>query len=197
LRNPIISFFQNRTYKTDDISAKHHIAELIAKLARAHNAKIIVETGTFRGLTTLELAKENPQATIYTFEIDPKILRQTRILFGISGHRNIVLVEGDVMKTLPQTIAGKSVDFAFLDDAKKNYRMNFENLLPHLSDSALVCAHDTNFRPNDIDDAIQFGKYLANHPAFSAISVDWSDRGLTIAQKRGSARIEKKPTGGI
>ena|SRR3989344_2542096 len=197
MKNPIISFFQNRTYKTDDISAKHHIAELIARLARAQNAKIIVETGTFRGLTTLELAQENPQATIYTFEMDPKILRQARLLFGISGYKNIVLVEGDVLKTLPQAIGGKTVDFAFLDDAKKNYRENFENLLPHLSESALVCAHDTNFRPNESDDAIQFGKYLAGHPEFSAIQVDWSDRGLTIAQKRGSKQKRKQPAGGI
>ncbi len=177
---------QNATYSKDDISAKAHIGKTLGALARSIDAKTIVETGTFRGLTTIELARQNPQATIYSFEFNPKIIKQARFIIALTGQSNIRIIEGDVLKELPKKARKISpIDFVFLDDAKKNYRKNFEAVLPYLSPHAIVCAHDTNFEPANITAAKEFGKYLNGQTNFSCLNVDWNDRGLTIAQKKG------------
>ena len=95
------------------------------------------------------------------------------------------MIEGDLLKKLPSLVRSfKKIDFVFLDDCKENYQKNFDIVFPFLSDNAIVCAHDTNQVVLESDAAIDFGKFLNNHPDFSSINVDWESCGLTIAQKK-------------
>lgn len=169
-------------FKSDNISTQESTSKLVALLAKNINAKTIIETGTFRGFTTIELAKQNPKAQIITFEHDKKILKQTRILFWLSGFKNIELIHGNVLEELPK-YNNQPIDFVFLDDCKQNYKQNFETILPLLPRGAIVCAHDTSQIILNSSSAIDFKEYLRKRKDFCVIEVDKELNGLTIAQK--------------
>lgn len=180
---------ERRTQTTDDLSTRPHISKLIAFLAKSIGARIIIETGTFRGITAANLALANPDAKIYTFERDWNLIAEAKNLFRKMNLKNITLVEGNLLEELPKAVKKlETVDFAFIDDCKANYRQNFETILPKLRADGIVTAHDTSKIILDSDAAIQFKKYIQKRKDFSIIEVDvgvnetWSV-GLTLAQK--------------
>lgn len=173
-----------KTHILDDVSTQAHISKLIALLAKSINAKTIIETGTFRGLTSANLAVENPDAEIYTFEYDGRNAAEAKGLFRKMKFRNVHLIEGDVLVELPKLAKKlKKIDVLFVDDSKKNYRKNFEAVLPKLKVGGVVAAHDTSLDILGETHTKKFKECLLKRKDFSVIEVDREDRGLTIAQR--------------
>jgi len=153
-------------------------------LAKSINAKTIIETGTFRGFSSANLAIENPDAEIYTFEYDGRNAAEAKVLFRKMKFRNVHLIEGDVLVELPKQVRKlKKVDLLFVDDSKKNYRKNFEAVLPKLRVGGIAAAHDTSQDVCGETHTRKFKEYLQKRKDFRVIEVDKEDRGLTIAQR--------------
>ncbi len=186
--NPFLSKWEKMQVKTiisDDISTQLHIASLLSLLAKSIDSKIIIDIGTFRGVTTAKLALANPQAKVFTFEKDEKILVEANKLFSSLNLKNIQAIYGDILETLPAFLLtlNEPIDFAFLDDAKKNYSANFSLVANQLKVGGIIAAHDTFLEICNNKHTIDFRKQLEQTKSFSVINVDVKDRGLTIAQK--------------
>ena len=173
-----------KTHIMDNVSTQEHVSKLIALLAKSINAKTIIETGTFRGFSSANLAIENPDAEIYTFEYDGRNAAEAKVLFRKMKFRNVHLIEGDVLVELPKQVRKlKKVDLLFVDDSKKNYRKNFEAVLPKLRVGGIAAAHDTSQDVCGETHTRKFKEYLQKRKDFRVIEVDREDRGLTIAQR--------------
>lgn len=192
--NPFLSKWEKTQAKTivsDNISTQLHISDLLALLAKSINSDIIIETGTFRGITTAKLALANPKAEILTFEKDEKILVEAKELFSSLNLQNIQTVHGDVLETLPTCLKSlnEPIDFVFLDDAKQNYSANFNSVKEWVRVGGIVVAHDTFQIINGYRHTMDFRTQLEQNKDFAVINVDKNDRGMTIAQKISDAVI--------
>jgi predicted O-methyltransferase YrrM len=92
------------------------LAQLLFKLINHFQPKIILDLGTSFGITTIyeSFAKEN--SVIYTFEGCPATAKIARQNFMRLKRKNINLIEGNLDKTLQETINQISkIDFVFFD----------------------------------------------------------------------------------
>jgi predicted O-methyltransferase YrrM len=110
---------------------------LLAVLARAIDARRIVEVGTAIGYSTLHLAQGAPEATIVTLERDPERIAQARDFLGRAGvDARVEIMEGDALESL-RSLEGP-FDLAFVDATKKEYSKYLRALEPKLAPRALV-----------------------------------------------------------
>ena len=119
---------------------------LLHILARAINARRIVEFGASFGISSLYLgaAARDNAGTLITTEVHPDKCAALRETFSKADLSDaIALLEGDARETL-KTVPGP-VDMLFLDGWKSAYLPIFELLRPKLRVGALIvadnCAH--------------------------------------------------------
>lgn len=92
------------------------LGQLLFRLANYFKPATILELGTSLGITTSYLALARKSANIYTFEGCPAIAAQAKRNFAKLRLAHVQLVEGNIDKTLPQTVSSlKQVDFVFFD----------------------------------------------------------------------------------
>lgn len=105
--------------------------------------KVVVETGTHRGLTTLYLAEavlENKVGHIHT--ADPFDWGQPGNFRKFPDHEKVITYYREKGKDLPV----KNIDFFFCDGYHERHEVlaEIDALFPHLNDGAVVYFHDTN-----------------------------------------------------
>lgn len=121
-----------------------HFSTIYFRLARAFDAKCIIELGTAFGINTLYLAEKH-DATVHTFEGSATIADIAAVTFEFAARNNIHLMRGKIDKTLPgllQTV--RRVDFAFLD---ANHRYDptlryFEWLVKKMHEKSILVLDD-------------------------------------------------------
>lgn len=72
----------------------------LLELLRAHNLRLVVETGTFLGDTAAFLSARGYD--VMTIELDPKLAALARLRFG--SNRRVQLIEGDSGTRLPAVV---------------------------------------------------------------------------------------------
>jgi hypothetical protein len=79
------------------------VLALLLQLAREVSAAVCVETGTFRGETTLKLAESRHCPKVVTVELNPDFAAAARAKFAArqAANQDIVLLEGDSGDVLP------------------------------------------------------------------------------------------------
>ena len=159
-----------KEFRSDKLVAlDRNKAEFCYQLARANNARRIVEIGTSYGVSTLYLAaavRDNKRAgggdgLVIGTESEPGKAKAARQHFdeaGLSGF--IDLREGDLRETLKQ-IDGP-VDFMLVDIWIAMARPALELVAPHLRPGAIVICDNTEQYRSDYADYFAFINDPAN-----------------------------------
>ncbi len=158
--------------------------------------EIIIETGTNEGCTTIVLAQalidSKCAGKVFSIELDPENAekaRQNLIQAGVS--ERVELLEGSSFDLLPQAVNSRNdIRFAFLDASHffDDVKREFEIVLPHLADDALVVFDNTYkiARKNEDQRVNGFLRSIKQEYGGNLINlefVSWFTPGLAIWQR--------------
>lgn len=125
--------------------------KLLYLLARAKNARHVVEFGTSFGLSTLYLAaalKDNGGGKLIGSELLPhKAARAREHLAAANLAEFVDIREGDALTTLSQDLP-PNIDLLLLDGAKVLYPRLLELLSPRLAPGAVIVADNADDSPD-------------------------------------------------
>ncbi|NLH40630.1 MAG: hypothetical protein GX448_02230 [Planctomycetes bacterium] len=159
-------------------------AMMLRILVEAARAKRGVEVGSASGFGAINMgiAFERTGGHLWTLDIDPTAIRETRENLAAIGLENVVTaVEGDALKTLP-TIEGP-IDFVFIDAVKQDYFKYLKLIEPKLSPGAVVVADNTIQSARAMKDYLD---YVQNSPDYDTVTIRSSmekNDGMTISYK--------------
>jgi predicted O-methyltransferase YrrM len=111
--------------KDAHLAVSRETGALLYMLARAINARTIIEFGTSFGVSTLHLAaalRDNGGGKLITSEFEPTKIARARANIAAGGLADLVEIrEGDALQTLAQDLP-ESIDLLLLDGAKGLYQ---------------------------------------------------------------------------
>jgi len=159
-------------------------AMMLRILVESSGAKRGVEVGAASGYGAINMgvAFERTGGHLWTHEIDPKWVKQTRENLEKVGLENVVtVVEGDALKTLPN-LEGP-IDFVFIDALKQDYFKYFKILEPKLTKGAVVVADNVIQSARAMKD---FLDYVQTSPDYDTVIIRASmekNDGMSISYK--------------
>ena len=125
----------------------------LALLVAATGARRVLEVGTFTGYSALCMARGLPPGgKLLCCDVSEEYTAVARRYWQKAGVADrIELRIGPALDTLRALPAGESLDFAFIDADKENYRAYYEEILPRLRTGGLVA----------LDNVLWSGRVLA------------------------------------
>ncbi len=159
-------------------------AMMLRILVESARAKRGVEVGSASGFGALNMgiAFERTGGHLWTLDIDPTAIKETRENLAAIGLENVVTaVEGDALKTLQDVEA--PVDFVFIDALKQDYFKYLKILEPKLSPGAVVVADNVIQSAKAMKDYLD---YVQNSPDYDTVIIRSSmekNDGMTISYK--------------
>jgi predicted O-methyltransferase YrrM len=148
-------------------------ARMIYGLAKAMEAKVYIDVGTFVGLSALWVARameELGAGKVYTVELDPNWLDMAKNFANKSNlsHR-IEFIAGDsreVLPNLPISVA----DLILLDSGNKdNYPIDFQSVEKYITKDTIILGHDV-IEPEKVPfyPAWKFKSYIENRKEYES-----------------------------
>jgi predicted O-methyltransferase YrrM len=133
------------------LAVSRETGSLLYMLARATNAKTIIEFGASFGVSTLHLAaalRDNGGGKLITTEFEPTKIARARANIAAGGLADLVEIrEGNALETLAQDLP-QSIDFVLLDGAKGLYPDILSLVDERLRLGALIVADNANWSPD-------------------------------------------------
>ena len=127
---------------------------LLYMLARATNARAIVEFGTSFGLSTLHLAaalRDNGGGRLITSEFEPSKVARARDNLAAGGLADLVEIrEGDALETLASGLPD-TIDLVLLDGAKSLYMEILALVEGRLRPGAVIVADNADHCPEYLE----------------------------------------------
>ncbi len=128
-------------------------AKVLYMLARATNAKAIVEFGTSFGVSTIHLAaalRDNGGGKLIGTELEPNKVEQARANLTAAGLADLVDIrEGDALETLARDLPS-AIDLVLLDGHKPLYPRILDIVEPRLRAGACLVADNADASPDYI-----------------------------------------------
>ena len=133
--------------------------QLLTLLVHLTGARTVLEVGTFTGYSTLCLARALPRdGRLITCDISGKWPRIATGYWQRAGVQERIEVRiGDAVETLETLLAElgpDSVDFAFIDADKANYRVYYEACLALVRPGGLIVVDNTLFFGRVVDPSL-------------------------------------------
>jgi predicted O-methyltransferase YrrM len=162
-------------------SAEIEVVEFLAQLVRTLKPKLIVETGTFRGVVAAAMAKalfENKRGTLITFEVDAQSQRIARKAASDKDVKNII--DFRLQSSLEGKVDG-IIDLLFLDSLPTIRVAELRHFWDNLDFRSIIAIHDVNSGDHaelraqvlEVDESRELSVVLLPTP-----------RGLALCQKR-------------
>jgi predicted O-methyltransferase YrrM len=137
--------------KDAPLAVSRETGALLYMLARAMDARCIVEFGTSFGISTLHLAaalRDNGGGRIVTSEFEPSKLARAKGNIAAAGFADLVeFREGDALETLARDLPDQ-IDLVLLDGAKGLYPDILALLEDRLRPGALILADNADWSPD-------------------------------------------------
>ena len=137
--------------KDAHLAVSRETGTLLYMLARATNARTIIEFGTSFGVSTLHLAaalRDNGGGKLITSEFEPAKIARARANIAAGGLADLVEIrEGDALQTLAQDLP-KLIDLLLLDGAKGLYPDILSLVEERLRVGALIVADNADWSPD-------------------------------------------------
>jgi predicted O-methyltransferase YrrM len=198
-RDALLAEMEEHARRDDVPIADPEVGRLLEVLARAKDARRIVEIGTAIGYGALRLARGAPQARVVTIDRDPAMLAAARGYLERGGVLDRVeLVLGEALEAIGRL--QPPFDLAWVDAAKADYRRYLDRLLPLVVVGGLLVFDNVLWKgrvaePPDDDDPTAdhlrtFNGYLMMHPQLSASVVPLGD-GVALAVKLKPTILEQ------
>lgn len=122
-----------------------HLAQLIYRIAKNHQATELIELGTCLGITSAYLANAQPESKIITIEGCPATAAIAKENFAGLGLNNVELITGNFNTKLPKILKEKEkLDFVYIDgNHTKEATLNYFNwCLPKVHEGSLLIFDD-------------------------------------------------------
>lgn len=115
--------------------------DIMCSIMYATKPKILLETGTYLGLTTsMLLANMIPNAVLHTID---SFVSQGVIPHEVLNHPQIKFHQDDALQWI-KDYDGPPFEFAFIDDdhTAEHVDQELEALIPKMAPNSLICLHD-------------------------------------------------------
>jgi len=164
----------------DSMTAEDEVLTFLKSLITTVKPQLVVETGTFRGISTLAIAqglKENGFGRVVTIEYDPKVFAAARERIEASGLQDWVEYRNE--SSLDTKIDG-TIDILFSDSDQSIREAEVRRFLPQVSEHGLILVHDASSHYKIVREAVL---RLEQEGLLSTILLP-TPRGLAMAQKK-------------
>lgn len=159
-------------------------AMMLQILVESMRAKRGIEVGSATGFGAVNMGVgfERTGGHLYTLEIDPRMVKETRDnLKKVGLEKTVTCIEGDALKILP-TLEGK-FDFVFIDALKRDYFKYLKLIEPKLKPGAVIVADNVIRYAGAMKD---FLDYIQESPDYDTVIIRSSmekNDGMSISYK--------------
>jgi prolipoprotein diacylglyceryl transferase len=169
-----------RWHMYDSLTAEVEVLDFLKTLVTTIKPELIVETGTFSGLSTLRMAeglKANGGGRIITCEFDPKVYAAAKVRFAKSGLGGWIEARNE--SSLEMKVEGK-IDLLFSDSDTPIREKEVRRFLPKVNPFGLILMHDASSAMKTVREA---ALRMEEEGLLSVLLLP-TPRGLVMAQKR-------------
>jgi predicted O-methyltransferase YrrM len=164
----------------DSMSAEVEVLDFLKALVTTLKPELVVETGTFSGLSTLRIAeglKANGTGKIITCEYDAEVYAAAVRRFASSGLEQWIEARNE--SSLEMNLDGP-IDLFFSDSETSIREQEVRRFLPQISPNGIVVMHDASSTGKTVRDA---ALRMEQEGLLSVLLLP-TPRGLVLAQKR-------------
>lgn len=164
----------------DSMTAEFEVLEFLRTLVTTTKPELIVETGSFMGVSTLWLAqglKENGFGKIVSCEYDPVVFAKAQEKVNHSAVKDWIDLRNE--SSLEMKVDGR-IDLLFSDSDMPIREQEVRRYLPQLNPQGLILMHDASSHLAQVRDA---ALKLEREGLISVVLLP-TPRGLVVAQKR-------------
>jgi predicted O-methyltransferase YrrM len=169
-----------RWHMFDSMTAEAEVLEFLRGVVTTIKPDLVVETGTFRGISTLWIAeglKANGRGRVITCEFDPKVFENAKARLAGSGLAEWIELRNE--SSLEMKVEG-TIDLFFSDSDMPIREQEIRRFLPQINPYGLILMHDASSHLKVVRDA---ALKLEREGLISVVLLR-TPRGLVVAQKR-------------
>jgi prolipoprotein diacylglyceryl transferase len=173
-----------RWHMYDSMSAEVEVLDFLKSLVTTLKPELVVETGTFTGLSTLRIAeglRENGFGRVVTCEYDKKVFEAAQKRFVESGLEKWIEARNE--SSLETKIEGR-IDLLFCDSDAPLREQEVRRFMPQINPNGLIVLHDASSSLMTVREA---ALRLEQEGLVSVVLLP-TPRGLALAQKREGRR---------
>jgi len=169
-----------RWHMYDSMSAEVEVLDFLKALVITIKPELVVETGTFSGLSTLRIAeglKQNGVGRVITCEWDKKVYDAAKKRFAESGLSQWIDARNE--SSLEMKVGGR-IDMLFCDSDVPLREQEVRHFLPQISPYGLILMHDASSTMKSVRE----GALRLEAEGLVSVLLLPTPRGLVLAQKR-------------
>jgi prolipoprotein diacylglyceryl transferase len=173
-----------RWHMYDGMTAEIEVLDFLKTLVTTLKPELVVETGTFMGLSTIAIAeglKQNGFGRVITCEADPKVFAKAKERIRDSGLAQWIECRNQL--SLEMQVQGP-IDLFFSDSDIPLREQEVRHFLPQISPQGLILIHDASSHVKVVREAAM---RLEQEGLLSVVLLP-TPRGLVLAQKRAGRR---------
>ena len=164
----------------DSMTAEVEVLEFLRTLVTTIKPRLVVETGTFMGISTLWIAEAlrmNGFGRIVTCEFDPKVYETAKEKFAASSFNDLIELRNE--SSLEMKVDGV-IDLFFSDSDMPIREDEVRRFLPQISPFGVIVMHDASSHLRQVREA---ALKMERDGLISVVLLP-TPRGLVVAQKR-------------
>ncbi len=164
----------------DSMTAEVEVLEFLRTLVTTIKPELVVETGSFLGVSTLWIAeglRANGFGRIVSCEFDPVVFAEAQTKIAASGLAEFIDLRNE--SSLEMTVPGR-IDLLFSDSDMPIREAEVRRFLPQVNPQGLILLHDASSHLKTVREAAQ---RLEADGLLSCIYLP-TPRGLVVAQRR-------------
>jgi predicted O-methyltransferase YrrM len=168
----------------DSMTAEVEVLEFLRTLVTTIKPNLVVETGTFMGVSTLWIAEAmrlNGFGRIISCEYDPKVFVTAKEKIDPSEFRDLIDLRNE--SSLEMKVEG-TIDLFFSDSDMPIREQEVRRYLPQISPFGIILMHDASSHLKQVRDA---ALKLESEGLISVVLLP-TPRGLVVAQKRAGRK---------
>lgn len=168
----------------DSMTAEVEVLEFLRTLVTTTKPNLVVETGTFLGVSTLWIAEAmrlNGFGRIISCEYDPRVFAAAKEKIDASEFSNLIDLRNE--SSLEMKVEG-TIDLFFSDSDMPIREQEVRRYLPQISPFGLILMHDASSHLKQVREA---ALKLERDGLISVVLLP-TPRGLVVAQKRDGRR---------
>lgn len=169
-----------RWHMYDSMTAEVEVLDFLKAIVTTIKPELVVETGTFSGLSTLRIAeglKANGLGRVITCEYDAKVFAAAQQRFAAAGLAQWIEARNE--SSLEMKVEGR-IDLLFCDSDAPIREKEVRKFLPQVNPCGLILMHDASSSMKTVREA---ALRLEAEGLLSVLLLP-TPRGLVVAQKR-------------
>jgi predicted O-methyltransferase YrrM len=164
----------------DSMTAEVEVLEFLRTVVTTIKPELVVETGTFSGISTLWIAEglqANRRGRVISCEFDPKVYESAQARIAASGLAGWIELRNE--SSLEMKVEG-TIDLLFSDSDLPIREQEIRRFLPQINPYGLILMHDASSHLKIVREA---ALNLEREGLISVVLLR-TPRGLVVAQKR-------------